>query len=119
MGGRKVPKSTWAAIVVAIFGLALIEGVVPIPGLEAHDTKEALSIVSDAVSDVVSTSVLSGEVVQTNPFEVLDSALSLPLESVTTSPKSPRWKPSRAYTATLPFSSPLLCLPCKSFAQTS
>ena len=81
--GRKVPKSTWAAIAVAIFGLALIEGVVPIPGLEAHDTKEALSIVSDAVSDVVSTSVLTGEVVQSNPFEVLDSALSLPLESVT------------------------------------
>ena len=81
--GRKVPKSTWAAIVVAIFGLALIEGVVPIPGLEAHDTKEALSIVSDAVSDVVSTSMLTGEVVQSNPFEVLDSALSLPLESVT------------------------------------
>ena len=80
--GRKVPKSTWVAIAVAIFGLALIEGVVPIPGLEAHDTKEAISIVSDAVSDVVSTSVLSGEVVQTNPFEVLDSALSLPLESV-------------------------------------
>ena len=80
--GREVPKSTWVAIAVAIFGLALIEGVVPIPGLEAHDTKEALSIVSDAVSDVVSTSVLTGEVVQSNPFEVLDSALSLPLESV-------------------------------------
>jgi len=80
--GREVQKSTWVAIAVAIFGLALIEGVVPIPGLEAHDTKEALSIVSDAVSDVVSTSVLTGEVVQSNPFEVLDSALSLPLESV-------------------------------------
>ena len=112
MGGYSCP--------VAIFGLALIEGVVPIPGLEAHDTKEAISIVSDAVSDVVSTSVLSGEVVQTNPFEVLDSALSFSTwKASTTSPKSPRWKPSRAYMATLPFSSPLLCLPCKSFAQTS
>ena len=97
--GRKVPKSTWVAIAVAIFGLALIEGVVPIPGLEAHDTKEAISIVSDAVSDVVSTSVLSGEVVQTNPFEVWDvGRCHDPLEACTRYTKSETGgKPSRAY----------------------